>query len=168
MVGAEGEPGGAIMRSRIACTLPLVVVLMVGCDDSSPTQPIPSSAEVEFVYFSSVTAGDADPAEAGGCYHHLLGSSWLNLWVRGERVDSIQLRPDGGAVWRGREELPVGVELAVVIVDFECCSHDDPCEPTERVLANGVPLDRIVEVLDAAGSYPGLAFRVLGDGRVVP
>jgi hypothetical protein len=143
---------------------------LVGCDTSSPARPEPAFADVTFVYTSTLSAGDRDPTEAGFCFHHVLGTSSLELWRDGLTLhETLFMKLDGDppkAVVRA-EQVPAGTSLVAVVWDLQCCSHIGPCWPTEGLTANGVPLSRVV-ALTVGGERTGLAFRVRGDGTVVP
>lgn len=156
----------------LACSLAVAVVLtgaLVSCIDTSPARPEPVAfVDVDFVYTSTLTAGDKDPTEAGVCLHHSLGTSRLELWRGGVTLRELYMRPSGNPLRAAltAERLPVNTELVAVVWDVVCCSHTGPCWPTHELVANGTLLTEVVDLGDDP-KRRGLAFRLRSDGGIV-
>jgi len=142
---------------------------LVSCSDTSPGRPDPVAfVDVDFVYTSTLAAGDKDATEAGVCLHHSLGTSRFELWQGGILLRELYMRPSGNPPRAAltAERLPVQTDLVAVVWDVVCCTHSGPCWPTHALVANGTLLTQGLELADDLRRR-GLAFRLRSDGGIV-
>jgi hypothetical protein len=156
--------------SRTCWLLLFAVAGAAACSDT-PTAPEPVSfLDVNFLYESHLLPGTADPGAAGFCAHHMLGSSFLDVFHDDELIRSLQMRQDEQGRWAGTAgQVPTDEDLVAVIRDLTCCTVEGPCEPTEGLFANSVPLSHVGTVTPPGGVLThGVSFRISRTGTIIP
>ena len=159
------------LLQKIIQFVPVVVALVVvGCGGggggegggASPTAPTLRALAVTFEYQASTTI---DPAvDFSTCTVKQVRFTSHLHFTWNEWDDRRYMKKINKNLFSYVGEVPVGQEVQIALHDPNSCLRGDPYVAPQGLYANGTLLNRIVDVDEGRG----LAFRLQGDGTIVP